>query len=115
MERSVYLFLLWPLEELGRSEWLNSSSFFCSLVSRAHLLAIAYTSSDVLRFFIASLWIKDESLSPFLKNMIIDLLSTSRMIFLLLQKRWINSQRDSPIFYTTLAISQSTPGCTHVA
>jgi hypothetical protein len=34
----------------------------------------------------ASLQIKDESLSPFLKNMMIDFSSTSRMMFLLLQK-----------------------------
>jgi hypothetical protein len=34
----------------------------------------------------ASLRIKDESLSPFLKNMMIDFSLTSRMMFLLLQK-----------------------------
>jgi hypothetical protein len=34
----------------------------------------------------ASLWIKDESLSPFLKNIMIDLSLTFGMMFLLLQK-----------------------------
>jgi hypothetical protein len=38
-----------------------------------------------------SLWIKDESLSPFLKNITIDLSSTYGMIFLLLQNHWMNS------------------------
>jgi hypothetical protein len=79
-------------------------SFLCSLVSRvassarAYLLAIANICSDILGFFMVSLQIKDESLSPFLKNMIIDLLSTSGMRFLLLQKRWMNSQSGSPFF-----------------
>jgi hypothetical protein len=89
--------------ELGWSMWPDSS-FFYSLVSkvtssaRAYLLAIANISSDILGLFMASLRIKDESLSPFLKNMIIDFSSTSEMMILLLQKRWINSQRDSPFF-----------------
>jgi hypothetical protein len=38
-------------------------------------------------FFMVSLRIKDESVCPFLKDMMIDLSSTSRIIFLLLQKR----------------------------
>jgi hypothetical protein len=66
---AVYLlFLSWLLELLGWSEWPNSLSFFCSLVSRVtssartYLLAIANIPSDVLGFFMASLWIKDESL-----------------------------------------------------
>jgi hypothetical protein len=62
-----------------------------------------------------SLRIKDESLSPFFKNITIDLSSTSRMIFLLLQNHWMNSQRDSPFFWTMLARSQLTLGCGHVA
>jgi hypothetical protein len=33
-----------------------------------------------------------------LKNMTIDLSSTSRMMFLLLQNRWMNSRRVSPFF-----------------
>jgi hypothetical protein len=62
--------------------WLDS---FCSLVlrvtcsARAYLLVIANIYSDVLGFFLVSLRIKDEPLSPFLKNIIIDLLSTSGM------------------------------------
>jgi hypothetical protein len=94
----------WPLNELGWSAWPDSFSFFCPLVSmvassaRAYLLAMANISYDVLGFFIASFQIKDESLSPFLKNMIIDLLSTFGMMFLLLQKHSINSRRDSPFF-----------------
>jgi hypothetical protein len=47
-------------------------------------------------------------LSPFLMNMIMDLSSTSRMIFLFLQKCWINTLRDSPFFCTTWARSHST-------
>jgi hypothetical protein len=102
MERSAFLFLLWPLGELGWSTCPDSFSFFCSLLSRAassamaYLLVIANISFDILGFFIASLRIKDESLSPFMKNMIIELLSTSRMMFLLLQKHWINPRRDPP-------------------
>jgi hypothetical protein len=63
---------------------------FYSLVSmvaflvRAYLLVKANISSDVLGFFVARIRIKDESLSPFLNNMMIDLSSTFGMIFLLL-------------------------------
>jgi hypothetical protein len=53
---------------------------------RAYLLVIANISLDVLGLFMASLRIKYESLSPFLKNMMIDLSSTSGRMFLLLQK-----------------------------
>jgi hypothetical protein len=90
--RSNFLFLLWPLDGLGWSVWLNSFSFFYSLVSkvasstRVYLLVVENISSDVLGFFMASLWIKDESLSPLLKSMMIDLSLSSRMTFLLLQK-----------------------------
>jgi hypothetical protein len=35
--------------------------------------------------------IREESLSPFLKNIMVDLSSTSRMTFLLLYKRWMYS------------------------
>jgi hypothetical protein len=107
------------LDELGWFMW--PKSFLCSLVSRVtsstrvYLLAIANICSDVLEFFMVSLQINNESLSPFLKNIIIDLSSTSGMRFLLLQKRWINSQSDCPLFWTTLAKSNSTPGCVHVA
>jgi hypothetical protein len=103
-KESAFLFLSWPLDKLGWSVWPDSFSSFCSLVSRdassvkVYLLVIANFSSDVLGFFMASLQIKDESLSPFLKNMMICLLSTSRMMFLLLQKCWINSRSDSPFF-----------------
>jgi hypothetical protein len=51
---------------------------------RAYLLVKANISSDVLGFFVASIRIKDESLSPFLNNMMIDLSLTFEMIFLLL-------------------------------
>jgi hypothetical protein len=101
--------------------WPDSFSFFCSLVlrvtstARAYLLAIANISFDVLGFFMVSLRIKDESLRPFLKNMIIDLSSTSGIMFLLLQKRWINSWRDSPFFWIMVARSQSTLERAHMA
>jgi hypothetical protein len=68
LERSAFLFLLWPLDNLGWSSWPNSFSFFCSLVSRvassaeAYVLAMENISSDVLEFFMVSLRIKDESL-----------------------------------------------------
>jgi hypothetical protein len=39
----------------------------------------------------ASLWTREESLSSFMKNVIIDLSSTSGIMFILLQNRWINS------------------------
>jgi hypothetical protein len=45
-----------------------------------------------------SFWIREESLSPFLKIITIDMSSTSGMTFLLLQKHWMYSQRDSPFF-----------------
>jgi hypothetical protein len=73
------------------STW-SDFSFLCSLVSRvasstrAYLLAIANISSDVLGFFMMSLRIKDESLGPFLKNMMIDLSSTSGMNVSLIAK-----------------------------
>jgi hypothetical protein len=101
--------------------WPDSFSFFYYLVSRVaslarvYLLVIANISFDVLGFFMVSLQIREESLSHFLKNMTIDLSSTSRMMFLLLQNCWMNSQRDSPFFWTMLARSQLTPGCPHVA
>jgi hypothetical protein len=116
-ERSAFLFLSWPLDELGWSVWSGS---FCSLVSRvtssgrAYLLAIASICFEVLRFFMASLRIKDEFLSPFLKNMIIDLSSTSGMRLLLLQQHRMNSRSDSLFFWTTLARSYSTHGRAHV-
>jgi hypothetical protein len=103
-KRISFPLLVVALGKLGWSVWPDSFSSFCSLVSRgassvrAYLLVIANISSDVLGFFMASLRIKDESLSPFLKNMMICLLSTSRMMFLLLQKCWINSRSDSPFF-----------------
>jgi hypothetical protein len=83
--------------------------------ARAHLLAMASISSDIMWFFMVSLRIRDESLSAFLKNMMMDLSSTSRMIFHLLQKHWMNSWVDSPFFSTTLARSQSTPSRSQVA
>jgi hypothetical protein len=106
-EQSSFLFLSWPWDELFWSVW--NDSVFCSLVSRvtssarAYLLAIANICLDVLGFFMVSLQIKDESPSPFLKNIIIDLSSTSRMRFLLLQKHWMNSWSDSPFVWTMLA------------
>jgi hypothetical protein len=109
-KQSTFLLLSLPLEELGRSVWLDNFSLFYSLVSRvtssarAYLLAMENISFDVLGFFMMSLRIKDESLSPFLKNITIDLSSTSGMTSLLLQNRWMNS-RDSPFFWTTMARS----------
>jgi hypothetical protein len=52
----------------------------------AYLLAMENICSDVLGFFMVSFWIREELLGPFLKNITIDFLSTSRMTFLLLQK-----------------------------
>jgi hypothetical protein len=75
--------------------WPDSFSFFCSLVLRiaslpkAYLLVMANIASDILGFFMVSLWIKDRTLSPFFKNKTIDLSSTSRMLFLLLQNHWM--------------------------
>jgi hypothetical protein len=63
----------------------------------------------------ASFQIREGSLSPLLKNITIDLSSTSGITFVLLQKRWMYSWRDSPFFLTTLARSQSIPSHTHVA
>jgi hypothetical protein len=89
IDKFTFLFLSWPLDELGWSVWPDSFSFY-SLVSRVtssarvYLLAIANISSDVLRFFMVSLRIREEYLSPFVKNMMIDLSSTSEMMFLLL-------------------------------
>jgi hypothetical protein len=76
------------LDELGWSAWPESFSFFYSLVSRvvsstrAYLLAMVNIASDVLGFFMVSLGIRDGSLSPFLKNMTIDLSLTSEIISL---------------------------------
>jgi hypothetical protein len=71
--------------------WLDTFSFFYSLVSRvtssarAYFLAMENIASDVLGVFMASLLIRDRSLSPFLMNTRIDLSSTSGMTFLWLQ------------------------------
>jgi hypothetical protein len=120
-EQSEFLFLSLVFEVLGGSEWPSSLSYFWSLVSRvtfstrAYLLVIANMSLDIMGFFMASLWINDESLCPFLKNMMMYLSSTSGMMFLLLQKHWINSWRYSPFFCMALAKSQLTPGHAHIA
>jgi hypothetical protein len=120
-ERSVYLFLSWPLDVLGWSMWAESFSFLCSLVSRvvssakAYLLAMVKIASDILRFFMVRFQNRTESLSPFIKNMTIDLSSTSRIIFLLLQKHEMDSWRDSPFFWMTLARPQLTLRRAHVA
>jgi hypothetical protein len=100
--------------------WPESFSLVCSLGSRvatstrAYLLAMVNIAFDVLGFFMEILWIKDGSMSPFLKNIMIDLSSTARMIFPLLQKCWMNSRMDTPLFWMTLARSQLTPGGAHV-
>jgi hypothetical protein len=52
--------------------------------AKAYLLVMENICSDILRFFIESFQIREESPSPFLRNITIDLSSTSRMIFLLL-------------------------------
>jgi hypothetical protein len=59
--------------------------------ARAYLLVITSISADVLWVFMASLWIKDCSMHPFLKNMMMDLLWMNGIMFLLLQKHWMNS------------------------
>jgi hypothetical protein len=55
--------------------------------ARAYLLEMENIYSIVLGVFMVSFWIREESLSPFLKNIMIDLSATFRMTFLLLQKR----------------------------
>jgi hypothetical protein len=50
----------------------------------AYLLAMANIASYILGLFMVNFWIRAGSQSPFLKNMTIDLSSTSRMIFNLL-------------------------------
>jgi hypothetical protein len=75
------------------------------LLGQGILVVMVNIASDVLGIFMGSLQIRDGSLSPFLKNITIELLSTSGMIFLLLQKSWMNSWRDSPFFWTTLVRS----------
>jgi hypothetical protein len=72
-------------------------------------------ASDIFGVFMVSLQIKDESLSPVLKNKTMNLYSTCGMMFLLLQKCWMNSQRDLPFFWTMPARSQLTPEHAHVA
>jgi hypothetical protein len=68
IEWAAFLFLSWPLDELGWSTSPKNFFFYYSLVSRvasstrAYLLVIANISSDVLGFFMVSLQIKDESL-----------------------------------------------------
>jgi hypothetical protein len=86
-----------------------------SSYARAYLMVMANISSDIVGSFVVSLRIKDESLSPFLKNTMIDLSSTSGVMFLLLQKCWIYYRSDSPFFWMTLARNQSTLGCAHMA
>jgi hypothetical protein len=67
--------------------------------ARAYLLVMENIASDILEFFMASFQIREESLSPFLKKIMIDLSSTSEITFLLLQKCWMYSQRrNSPFF-----------------
>jgi hypothetical protein len=56
-----------------------------SFLVRSYLLMMANISSNVLGFFMVSLWIREESLSPFLKNLTTDLSSASKIMFLLLQ------------------------------
>jgi hypothetical protein len=53
-------------------------------LAKAYVLVMENICSDILGFFMASFWIREESLSHFLKNIMIDLSSTSRMTFLLL-------------------------------
>jgi hypothetical protein len=78
IELSTFLFLLWPLDELGWSVWPDSSFFWSLLLmvassARAYLVVITNISSDILGFFMVSIHIRYESLSPFLNNMMIDL------------------------------------------
>jgi hypothetical protein len=83
MERSAFLFLSWPLDELGWSVWPNSFSFFYSLVSRvasstrAYLLAMVNIASDVLGFFHGELtdqgWIPESLLKEHNNRLVVDL------------------------------------------
>jgi hypothetical protein len=66
--------------------------------ARAYMLAMENICSDILGFLMVSFQIREESLSLFLNNIMIDLLSTSGMTFLLLQKHWMYCLRDSPFF-----------------
>jgi hypothetical protein len=66
--------------------------------ARAYLLVMENIYSDILGFFMVSFRIREESLCPFLKNIMIDLSTTTGVAFLLLQKRWMYSRRDSPFF-----------------
>jgi hypothetical protein len=52
--------------------------------ARVYLLVMENICFNVLRFFLVSFQIREQFLSPFLKNITIDLSSTSRMTFLLL-------------------------------
>jgi hypothetical protein len=72
-------------------------------------------SSGILGFFHGELADQGQIPEAFLKIMMIGLLSTSRMAFLLLQKCWMNSQRESPSFWTMLPMSHLTPGRSQVA
>jgi hypothetical protein len=54
--------------------------------------------SNILGFFMVSFQFREESLSPFLKNIMIDLSTTFGMTFPLLQNRWMYSQRNAPFF-----------------
>jgi hypothetical protein len=69
-----------------------------TFTAKVYLLAMENICSDILGFFMVSFWIGEESLSPFLKNIMTDLSSTFGMTFLLLQKHWMYYQRDSPFF-----------------
>jgi hypothetical protein len=107
VDRMIHFPLL--LMALGRSRLVCVARLILLLLlsgvassTRAYLLAVANISFDVMGFFMVSLWIKDESLSPFLKNITMDLPSTSGMMFVFLQNGWLNSRRDSPFFWTML-------------
>jgi hypothetical protein len=63
--------------------------------ARAYLLVMENICFDVLGFFMASFRIREEFISPLLKNIMIDLSSTSRITFLLLQNCWMYSRKDS--------------------
>jgi hypothetical protein len=71
------------LDELGWSTWLESFSFFCSLVSRvassakAYLLVMANIASNVLGFFMVSLrirlWVPESLLEEHCDRLVVDL------------------------------------------
>jgi hypothetical protein len=66
---SAFLFLSWLLDELGWSVWLDSFSFFCSIVSRVASSASAYLLAMVN---IASRWVPESLLEEHNNRLVVD-------------------------------------------